>query len=526
MAMVAVVPIFMGAGAAILPTVLGVLASVGAVLMKPRELAGMIRRRPGAAAGWAAGLAAAIAGVTWGVSAVKAKSVAHPAVQRTDWARIAQAILARQAAGSGDLSIPPTATQAAQRAGPVVLGGDYRRGGFAGGPSPGSAQSPLKALWSYSPDETMFLATPAVAGNRVYIAGCVAGLGEYNGLLTCVDADTGKPLWAIDEAKRADGKTRPLKAFFSSPALSADGKRLIIGQGLHADHDCGLLCVDAQTGKQLWVVGTSLHIESSPAIGIIGGQEVAVVGAGAIEGADGKPTGNPGEVLAVRIADGKELWRAPVNDPESTPAIDDAGNVYIGSGFNGAAVVALSGAEGRPLWRAETGLPMMGPITVDGELVIAGGGNSDVVHSAANARGIVVALDRKTGRVVWKTDFADAVLGGIAARDGTLICPVRTGEVVALSEKDGRELWRSRVSGSAAVVAGCAFTGTKVYAVSNDGFLAVLAGADGRLLQKVFLNGQGKAGTGLSVSDPQVVGGRVIVGSETGGVQAFVGGAS
>jgi outer membrane protein assembly factor BamB len=89
--------------------------------------------------------------------------------------------------------------------------------------------------------------------------------------------------------------------------------------------------------------------------------------------------------------------------------------------------------------------------------------------------------------------------------------------------KDGSVLWRARVSGKSAVLASCAVTGTHVYAVSGDGNLAVLDAKDGKVLEKVFLNDAANPGTGLSMSPPQVVEGRVIVGSETGGVRCFVG---
>ncbi|HVX84721.1 MAG TPA: PQQ-binding-like beta-propeller repeat protein [Phycisphaerae bacterium] len=514
MTVVGVVPIFMGAGTALLPTVLGILASVVAVLLKPREWAGLVRRRPVAAVSWVGALA--VIGVLGGWMMTRTKPLAKAA--GTDWAKVAQAILTRQAAG-GNVPVATTGASTA-RAHAVVIGGDYSRCNVVGAASP----TGLKELWRYAPDETMFLATPAVYGNHMYVAGSVAGLGDYSGLLACLDLDTGKRLWAVDQAKRADKKTRSIKAFFSSPAITADGKHLVIGQGLHADTDCGLLCFNAETGKQEWVVGTTLHLESSPAIGTVPGVgEIAVIGAGAIEGTDGMPTGNAGEVIAVHMDDGKEVWRVPVNDPESSPAMDADGNVYIGSGFNGQALVALAGKDGHRLWTADTGLPMLGPITVDGDFIIAGGGNSDVVHSAANARGLVVAVDRKTGKIAWQTPFSDAVLGGIAARDGTLACPVRTGEVVALSEKNGSVLWRTHISGNAPIVSGCALTADRVYAVSNDGFLAILDARTGKLLEKTYFNDQAKAGTGLTVGDPQVHDGRVIAGSETGGVRLFVG---
>ena len=93
----------------------------------------------------------------------------------------------------------------------------------------------------------------------------------------------------------------------------------------------------------------------------------------------------------------------------------------------------------------------------------------------------------------------------MAARDwDVLICGVRTGEVVALSLAEGHVLWRTRISGKSPVVASCALTGERVYAVSTDGYLAVLDAKDGKVAgAAVYLNDQGKpAGTDLSSSAP------------------------
>jgi outer membrane protein assembly factor BamB len=117
----------------------------------------------------------------------------------------------------------------------------------------------------------------------------------------------------------------------------------------------------------------------------------------------------------------------------------------------------------------------------------------------------------------------DAVLGAVACQDGRLTCPVRDGEVVTLALGDGHVLWRARVSGNAPVLTGCAVTQDRTYAVSSDGYLAALATGDGKVLEKVYLNDQSQAGTGLSLSPPQVVNNRIIVGSETGGLRCLQG---
>jgi outer membrane protein assembly factor BamB len=518
----AVVPIFTSAGAALLPTIAAALASIAAIAIRPRELLRLCRRRP-AAMGVSAGAIALglIAIVLWPAFGPPFRAAARAELRATvrfDWARVAEDLIAQERAGK----VPTTLADDARSDSPLVLGHDFSRCCYGGGPSPVQ----LKPLWRFRPEETMFLSSPVVAGKRVFAAGCQSELGGYTGLLACLDRETGKPLWQVTEAG-----DEPLRPFFSSPALTQDGKYLVIGQGLHADRDCSLLCFEAATGRLRWAVKTTLHIESSPAI--FG--EMAVVGAGAVEGQDGKPVGDPGYVFAVRIEDGKELWRQPVSDPESSPAVDDAGTVYIGSGFNGSAVVAIRSAPDQQLrdqkldriaWRTPLPQPVTCAITLAGDLVIAGAGNGDVVHSRQNAQGLVAALDRKTGQIRWQTPLDDAVLGAIACRDGTLICPSRTGEVTALAVDDGRVRWRARVSGNAPVLAGCALSGRRVYAVSSDGYLAVLDCQDGKMLEKTYLNDQGKPGSGLTLGSPQIVAARVFVGSETGGLHCLVGSGS
>ena len=492
----AVVPIFTSAGAALLPTLMAALASLAAVALKPREVLRICRQQP-VVASLSAGAVALILAVTawWLASGTPPRVVARResgAAARVDWAQVAEHLIAQERAGKTPTSLAaalpdvaadsrkaapvdartssPVAASADEQGSkaprtageeqvaqlpvapaphpsprstgaressfgtPLVLGYDFTRCCFGGGPSPVQ----LQPLWRFQPEDTMFVSTPVAAGKRVFAAGCQSELGSYVGLLACVDAETGKPLWQTTQAGDED-----LRPFFSSPALTTDGRYLVIGQGLHTDRDCSLLCFDAGTGRCRWAVKTTLHIESSPAI--FG--DLAIVGVGAIEGADGRPVSDPGFVMAVRIEDGRELWRQPVNDPESSPAIDADGIVYIGSGFNGNAVVALRSDTDdqlrekhveRVVWRTPLALPVTSAITLVGDLVIAGAGNGSFVHSHQQAQGLVVALDRQTGAIRWQRSLDDAVMGSIAGRGGTLIYPSRTGEVTALALEDGQ----------------------------------------------------------------------------------------
>lgn len=184
-----------------------------------------------------------------------------------------------------DSAALPTGTGPAAPAAQPTGRQDFSRSLYYNGPSPAG----LSARWSFKPEGTLFFGIPVIAGKRIFAAGCQADLGAYTGLLTCLDFDTGKPIWQTTQ-----NGNEPLRPFFSSPAVTGDGKYVLIGQGLHQDRDCSLLCFDAATGRQVWAVKTPLHVESSPAI--FG--DLAVVGAGAVEGEDGKAVGDPGFVLA------------------------------------------------------------------------------------------------------------------------------------------------------------------------------------------------------------------------------------
>jgi outer membrane protein assembly factor BamB len=495
-ASIGVVPIFVNAGAALVPTIIASLTSVGAVLLKPKELLALFRRRPlipvaaiFIAAGLWFGIAHLLASPVQAATSNNKKTTSdRTSVSRIDWTALAlQLIREKENAGKTTGVVP---------------------------------------VWEYPADDGMVLSSPAFspAANHVFGTAAVRDVASYYGILYCVDAATGKQIW---KAEKAD--TEDLKAFFSSPALSADQKSIVIGQGLHADADCSLLCFNAESGELRWKVKTPLHIESSPAIR----GDLAVVGAGAIEGEDHKPTTHPGYVLAVRISDGKELWRHDVADPESSPAIAEDGTVYIGSGFNGNAIVAMRSETDdelksknlqRQLWKTSAPYPITGPVTIVDDLVIVGGGNGDFVYEDPNPAGVVMALNRKDGSVKWQAKTDAAVLGAIVAKGGRLYCPVRNGQVIALNLADGQVIWRQSISGKAPVLGGVALSadGNTLFAVSKDGYLALVNTVDGQILERHTLNRKDKPGEkGLTLSTPTLAGDQLFLGSETGGLHCF-----
>jgi outer membrane protein assembly factor BamB len=488
---VAVVPIFLNAGTALLPIIVGFVASHGSVALRPRELFHLIMRRPARAAMGFVAFALFVAAFSWLVSFT---TPAPENADAHDWAQIARELMARQ-----------------RNHEPLNVG------------NANEAPINLRRLWRFNREGAMFLSTPAVGPTRVFVAGSRYELNDFVGFLTCLDRETGEVIWQVT---RMDGK--PLPPFASSPVLTPDGGSLLIGQGLHADHDCGLCCFDTDTGVLRWVVRAASHIESTPAVR----GDFCVVGVGAMEGPDGKPRGDPGHVIAVRVSDGQLLWRQPLNDAESSPAIDNNGIIYIGSAVNGNAVVALRAETDeqlrrkkldRVLWRTQLPTEMASAVLLVDGLVIAGGGNSSFTSQNPSPTGLVVALDKKSGNIVWKADFADSVLGDLAAHDGVVFCPVRTGEVVALEQSTGKVLWRTSINKTSPVLSGCVVKDHKIYAISNDGLLAILDETTGAAIERIIINDPAKPASGMTFASPVISGGRIYVATETGGAQCLVG---
>ena len=478
MTTLAVVPILFQAGHAALPSILAGAAMVFEMIVRPTEWLRMCREKPAATALVIAGIF--LAGC--GLFVLSHRQAGRPAAG-TDWSQVALEILRREKVG-------------ASRAGD------------------GEAPRNLQLAWEFKRHGASFLSSPVAKDGRLYGASCQIDVGGTFGSIFCLDAATGQLIW---EVEKIDGQD--LKGIFSSPALTADGSYLLIGEGLHFDAECHLICLEALTGRFHWKIDMPKnHIESSPAI--LG--DVAVVGAGAIERADHLPVESPGNALGARISDGRVLWQREVIDPESSPALSPDGVAYIGSGISGCAVVALD-AHGRHIWKTPTPYPATGAVALTSDLVVAGCGKGDFVNAAAHPAGAVLAFEQSTGKIRWQAEFADAVLGPLTVGGGKVFCPVRDGTVVALDVEDGKIVWHQRV-GDAPVLAGTARCGDYLYAVSSDGYLAILDARRGRMIEKHALNDEASPGRrNLCLSTPLVADGRVFVGSETGGLRCFVG---
>lgn len=98
----------------------------------------------------------------------------------------------------------------------------------------------------------------------------------------------------------------------------------------------------------------------------------------------------------------------------------------------------------------------------------------------AGQDGTVTAIDKCSGRLVWRVLTSVNVNAGPGANDGVVVIGGHNGEVVALREIDGRVIWQNCVSSE--ILAPPAVNNGVVIVKSIDGNLTAFSQYDGRVL--------------------------------------------
>ena len=174
--------------------------------------------------------------------------------------------------------------------------------------------------------------------------------------------------------------------------------------------------------------------------------------------------------IALDAKTGKMIWE----HRNSTPASDDPDSAWGGQGPNSTPLIsgdrlyaigssmvmhAFDRRTGKVLWThdpvsrhgavARSGLGYSVSPVVYGDTIIVAVGTEEPNESSAGRS--LVALDQRTGRVVWKSlDFriksATPILTSLRGRD-QLVLPVR-GAILGIDPADGTQLWRQPMGAS------------------------------------------------------------------------------
>lgn len=131
---------------------------------------------------------------------------------------------------------------------------------------------------------------------------------------------------------------------------------------------------------------------------------------------------------------------------------------------------------------------------------------------AADASGVVQAIDTKDGHLIWSKKLNAGVISGPTLALGYLVLGTDSSKLVALKQSTGEELWQASLSGDA--LAKPVISGNKVISKTIDGNLYAFELTSGK---KMWLSEHGAPSLILKASSsPVVIGNRILVGYSDG----------
>jgi eukaryotic-like serine/threonine-protein kinase len=206
-------------------------------------------------------------------------------------------------------------------------------------------------------------------GSDVTVDGGQLYLGTHGGRVLALEPTKGTTVWefAAGDAVLAAPAVRDGRVYFGS-------------------YDKNVYALDAATGKLVWKTDTKGAVVSTPALTKEG--DLLVVGNRAYD------------LLGIDAKTGAVAWKQYIwfSWVESSVSIED-GVAYVGSS-DAAAAYAFDARAGRPIWKTDVFGWAWGQLAVDADRVYVGA--SSQVGYTADHDGGVMALDRKTGRMLWR----------------------------------------------------------------------------------------------------------------------------
>jgi polyvinyl alcohol dehydrogenase (cytochrome) len=339
----------------------------------------------------------------------------------------------------------------------------YQRATSAGLAAANVGGLELKWAFGFAGDVTAFGA-PTIVNGTIFV-------GSAGGTVQALDAKSGCLYWTY----QASGPVR------SAMAVSVDGAKTSL---VFSDQNGWVHSIDARTGTPTWRIRVEPHEATrlTGAAAVLDG--IAYVPAASWEETRSLDPGYPcctfrGSITAVRVRDGSIVWKTYlVDEPKRTGATRVGTPTFGPSG---------AGVWSRPTIDAGRGL-----------LYITTGDNYS--HPATKTSDAVVALEIRTGRIVWTQqttpndvynsacptkavncpadsgpdhDFGSSVLllKTPAGKD-ILVAGQKSGVVYGLDpEATGKVLWQTRVGKggtNGGVQWGMASDGRSVYASVSD----------------------------------------------------------
>ncbi len=232
----------------------------------------------------------------------------------------------------------------------------------------------LRVKWVFGLPMDFRVSQPTVVGGRVFI-------GSLQGRIYSLDAKTGCLYWSV----KMDSGVRATMVVDTLPGTTPPRYVVYVG-----DAAANVYALDARTGKELWKVDVDDHpsarITATPKTH---GNRIYVATTSLEEIAGSDPTYEcctfRGKIMALNRFNGKLVWKAyTIPDPPAPVRKNAVG-------------VQLWGPSGATIWSS----PALDPER-NRMYVTTGDNYSDPASLTSDA---VVALDLRTGKVLWSKQF-------------------------------------------------------------------------------------------------------------------------
>ena len=262
--------------------------------------------------------------------------------------------------------------------------------------------------------------TPIIVNDTVYAA-------SREGLVAAYELQSGKRKWLFD-LREPDGSSMwdNFGALWSGDNARISGGLSFGYDKLYFGTENGDVVALSSEGKLVWRVEVKGEVLARPAIG----EGLVVVATGA------------GTLIALHPDSGEQRWQFENEQPALTlrgvsePLIE-AGGVLYGSGSGHLGV--LIAERGYQAWEEAVAVPkgttdLSRLVDVDSRPIVRGG----VVYSIAY-NGELVAMELRSGRQIWKRDYAS--FRNLTADGDILYLVDSTGRIYSVDGRSGTELW-------------------------------------------------------------------------------------
>ena len=251
-----------------------------------------------------------------------------------------------------------------------------------------------RLMWSYSGMSSV-VGTPSIVNDSVIFV-------QNDGVITCLNISDGSVLWQNRTSEDSSGMD-------SAPdgTAAGDGK-IFVSKG-----DGVLYALNASNGRVVWTYKSDIELRSAPAYG----ENLVFLGE------------YNGVFSILNQKSGERIGGGGAGGAINTLNIKN-GNAYASS-WDGS-VQSFKVKDIIPLWNVKVGDPVTTPPEVNDSKIAVG-----------TARGLIFALDEKTGNILWRFESNS---GNISAKpviaEGFVFVSTSNG-VYALDSNSGRE--RSKI---------------------------------------------------------------------------------